>query len=264
MRDRSGDTSSAVVVMTDITEASLLQAKLVHAEKMAALGQLVSGVAHEVNNPLSGIVGFTDLLLENPELPAFARENLGIILQEAERTRLIVQNMLRFAREMPPQRELVEINAVLRQTIKLRSYGASSRNVEIVERLAANPPIVVADPHQLEQVFLNILNNAFDAIEQSGRPGRIEVETRSTAEHAEIYFRDNGPGIANADRIFEPFFTTKPVGKGTGLGLSICYGIIQAHDGEISCRNNSSSEGCTFTVRLPAAAISSQGFPEEG
>ena len=263
MRDRSGDTSSAVVVMTDITEASLLQAKLAHAEKMAGLGQLVSGVAHEVNNPLSGIVGFTDLLLENPELPAFARENLGIILQEAERTRLIVQNMLRFAREMPPQRELVEINAVLRQTIKLRSYGAANRNVEIVERLTGNPPIVVADPHQLEQVFLNILNNAFDAIEQSGRPGRIEVETRSTAEYAEIHFRDNGPGISNPDRIFEPFFTTKPVGKGTGLGLSICYGIIQAHDGEILCRNNSSSEGCTFVVRLPAAAIGSQVFPEE-
>jgi two-component system NtrC family sensor kinase len=263
MRDRSGDTSSAVVVMTDITEASLLQAKLAHAEKMAALGQLVSGVAHEVNNPLSGIVGFTDLLLENPELPSFARENLGIILQEAERTRLIVQNMLRFAREMPPQRELVEINAVLRETIKLRSYGAANRNVEIVERMATNPPIVVADPHQLEQVFLNILNNAFDAIEQSGRPGRIEVETRSTAEHAEIHFRDNGPGISNPDRIFEPFFTTKPVGKGTGLGLSICYGIIQAHDGEIVCRNNSSSSGCTFIVRLPAAAISSQGFPDE-
>jgi two-component system, NtrC family, sensor kinase len=258
MRDPSGETNSAVVVMTDITEASLLQAKLVHAEKMAALGQLVSGVAHEVNNPLSGIVGFTDLLLENPELPGFARENLQIILQEAERTRLIVQNMLRFAREMPPQRELVEINAVLRQTIQLRSYGAKNRSVEIVERLAANPPIVVADPHQLEQVFLNILNNAFDAIEQSGRPGRIEVETRSTVEHAEIYFRDNGPGISNPDRIFEPFFTTKPVGKGTGLGLSICYGIIQAHDGEIQCRNNSNSQGCTFIVRLPSAAISPQ------
>ena len=263
MRDRSGDTSSAVVVMTDITEAAQLQAKLAHAEKMAALGQLVSGVAHEVNNPLSGIVGFTDLLLENPDLPAFARESLGIILQEAERTRLIVQNMLRFAREMPPQRELVEINAVLRQTIKLRSYGASQRNVEIVERLSANPPIVVADPHQLEQVFLNILNNAFDAIEQSGRAGRIEVETRSTPDRAEIYFRDNGPGISNPERIFDPFFTTKPVGKGTGLGLSICYGIIQAHDGEIVCRNNRSSEGCTFIVRLPVAAVSPQGVPAE-
>jgi two-component system NtrC family sensor kinase len=257
MRERSGDVSSAVVVMTDVTEASLLQAKLAHAEKMAALGQLVSGVAHEVNNPLSGIVGFTDLLLENPELPEFARENLGIILQEAERTRLIVQNMLRFAREMPPQRELVQMNAVLRQTLKLRSYGLSNHNVEILERLAENLPVVVADPHQLEQVFLNILNNAFDAIEQSGRPGRIEVETIACAENVEIHIRDNGPGISNPDRIFEPFFTTKPVGKGTGLGLSICYGIIQAHDGEILCRNNPKAEGCTFLIRLPAAAISS-------
>jgi PAS domain S-box-containing protein len=263
MRESSGDANSAVVVMTDVTEASLLQAKLAHAEKMAALGQLVSGVAHEVNNPLSGIVGFTDLLLENPELPEFARENLGIILQEAERTRLIVQNMLRFAREMPPQRELVQINAVLRQTLKLRSYGLSNRNVEIFERLAENLPVVVADPHQLEQVFLNILNNAFDALEQSGRSGRIEVETIACAENVEIHFRDNGPGISNPDRIFEPFFTTKPVGKGTGLGLSICYGIIQAHDGEILCRNNANAEGCAFLIRLPAAAISSQGMPAD-
>jgi PAS domain S-box-containing protein len=263
MREKNGDTSSAVVVMTDVTEASLLQAKLAHAEKMAALGQLVSGVAHEVNNPLSGIVGFTDLLLENPDLPEFARENLGIILQEAERTRLIVQNMLRFAREMPPQRELVQVNAVLRQTLKLRSYGLSNRNVEILERLAENLPVVVADPHQLEQVFLNILNNAFDAIEQGGRPGRMEVETIACAENVEIHFRDNGTGISNADRIFEPFFTTKPVGKGTGLGLSICYGIIQAHDGEIICSNNANAEGCTFLIRLPAAAISSQSMPTE-
>jgi PAS domain S-box-containing protein len=263
MREKNGDTSSAVVVMTDVTEASLLQAKLAHAEKMAALGQLVSGVAHEVNNPLSGIVGFTDLLLENPDLPEFARENLGIILQEAERTRLIVQNMLRFAREMPPQRELVQVNAVLRQTLKLRSYGLSNRNVEILERLAENLPVVVADPHQLEQVFLNILNNAFDAIEQGGRPGRMEVETIACAENVEIHFRDNGTGISNADRIFEPFFTTKPVGKGTGLGLSICYGIIQAHDGEIICSNNANAEGCTFLIRLPAAAIGSQSMPTE-
>ena len=263
MREKNGDTSSAVVVMTDVTEAALLQAKLAHAEKMAALGQLVSGVAHEVNNPLSGIVGFTDLLLEHPDLPDFARENLGIILQEAERTRLIVQNMLRFAREMPPQRELVEVNAVLCQTIKLRSYGASSRNVAISERLAGNLPVVVADPHQLEQVFLNILNNAFDAIEQSGRPGRIEVETAAGAENVEIRFVDNGPGISNPDRIFEPFFTTKPVGKGTGLGLSICYGIVQAHGGEIICRNNANGEGCTFLIRLPAAAIGSQGARPE-
>jgi len=261
MRENDGDTDSVVVVMTDVTEASLLQAKLAHAEKLAALGQLVSGVAHEVNNPLSGIVGFTDLLLENPELPPFARESLGIILQEAERTRLIVQNLLRFAREMPPQRELVQINAVLRQTIKLRSYGLSGHNVKILERLAENLPVVVADPHQLEQVFLNILNNAFDAIEQTGRSGRIEVETIARADNVEIYFRDNGPGISNPDRIFEPFYTTKPVGKGTGLGLSICYGIIQGHDGEILRHNNTKAEGCEILIRLPAAAIGPQILP---
>jgi two-component system NtrC family sensor kinase len=162
---------------------------------------------------------------------------------------------------MPPQRELVQINAVLRQTIKLRSYGMSNRNVEILDRLAENLPVVVADPHQLEQVFLNILNNAFDATEQCGRPGRIEVETKARAKNVEIHFRDNGLGISNPDRIFDPFFTTKPVGKGTGLGLSICYGIIQSHDGEIVCCNNADGEGCTFVIRLPAAAISAHGAP---
>ena len=258
MPEERGEAQGVVVVMTDITEASLLQAKLAHAEKMAALGQLVSGVAHEVNNPLSAIVGFSDLLLENPELPDFARANLGVILEEAERTRLIVQNMLRFAREMPPQREPVQINPVLRQTLKLRSYGMATRNVEIVERLAEHLPVVVADPHQLEQVFLNILNNAFDAVEETGRRGRIEVETAACQGNVEIYFRDNGPGISNLDRILEPFFTTKPVGKGTGLGLSICYGIIQAHDGELLCQNNGNGEGCTILIRLPAAVITAQ------
>ncbi len=255
MREDRGGADSVVVVMTDVTEAALIQAKLAHTEKMAALGQLVSGVAHEVNNPLSAIIGFTDLLLENPDLPEFAREELGVILQEAERTRLIVQNMLRFAREMPPQREPVQVNLVLRQTLKLRSYGLASRNIDIVERLAENLPVVVADPHQLEQVFLNLLNNAFDAIETIPRRGRIEVETVSCSESVEIHFRDNGPGISNPDRIFEPFFTTKPVGKGTGLGLSICYGIIHAHMGEIQCHNNAGAEGCTFLIRLPAAAL---------
>lgn len=263
MREKSGDANSVVVVLTDVHEASLLQTKLARAEKMAALGQLVSGVAHEVNNPLAGIVGFTDLLLENPKLPEFARENLGIILQEAERTRLIVQNMLRFAREMPPQRELVEINAVVRQTLKVRSYGLLDSGVQIHERLAENLSVVVADPHQLEQVFLNILNNAFDAMAQSGRPGRMEIETIACAEKIEIRFRDNGPGISHPDRIFEPFFTTKPVGKGTGLGLSICYGIIQSHGGEIMCQNNANAEGCTFLIRLPAVAMGSQSMPAD-
>jgi PAS domain S-box-containing protein len=263
MREERGDAHSVVVVMTDVTEAALLQAKLAHTEKMAALGQLVSGVAHEVNNPLSAIIGFTDLLLESPELPESAREELGVILQEAERTRVIVQNMLRFAREVPPQREPVQVNLIIRQTLTLRSYGLANRDVEIVERLAENLPVVVADPHQLQQVFLNLLNNSFDAIETISRPGRIEVETLARSEYVEIYFRDNGPGISNPDRIFEPFFTTKPVGKGTGLGLSICYGIVNAHMGEIACQNNAGGEGCTFLIRLPAAAPRTQATSAE-
>src|SRR5258707_13059600 len=140
MREKSGDAISAVVVMTDVTEASLLQAKLAHTEKMAALGQLVSGVAHEVNNPLSAIIGFTDLLLESPELPEFSREELDLILQEAERTRVVVQNMLRFAREVPPQREPVELNLIIRQTLTLRCYRLANRDVESVERIPDKLP----------------------------------------------------------------------------------------------------------------------------
>jgi len=256
--EKSGD-HSIVVVMTDVTEAALLQAELARSEKMAALGRLVAGVAHEVNNPLSAIVGFTDLLLENREIPNAAREELGLVLQEAERTRLIVQNMLRFAREMPPHREPLQVNLVLRQALKLRSYGLANRNVDIVERLTENLPVVVADPGQLEQVFLNILNNAFDALEQTDRRGRIEVETALRGQTVEICFRDNGPGISNPERIFEPFFTTKPVGQGTGLGLSICYGIIQDHHGEIVCENNAGAEGCAFLIRLPAASMHAHG-----
>jgi PAS domain S-box-containing protein len=255
-----GKVGSVVVVMTDITEASVLQANLARTEKMAALGQLVSGVAHEINNPLAAIVGFADLLCENPAIPAPAREELEAILREAERTRVLVQDLLSFAHDVPPQSEPVQINLLLRQTLKMRSYSLAGRNVEVVEKLSANLPVVVGDPHQLQQVFLNILNNAYDAVDGTGRVGRIEIETVQVGDFVEVRVRDNGPGIANSERIFEPFFTTKPVGKGTGLGLSICYGIVRTHKGEIlfqnnSGANNSDKNGCTFAIRLPAAII---------
>jgi two-component system NtrC family sensor kinase len=253
MRDEQGEINSVVVVMTDITDAASLQAKLMHTEKMAALGQLVSGVAHEVNNPLAAIVGFTDLLLENPAVPADAKEELQVILQEAQRTRVIVQNLLSFARQMPAQREPAQINSILRQTIKLRAYDLENHGVELTEKYAAELPMVIGDPHQLQQVFLNILNNAYDAVQETRRTGKIEVQTIHRSDKIEIVFRDNGPGISQIDRIFDPFFTTKEVGKGTGLGLSICYGIIQAHRGEIVARNNPDGDGSTFIVRLPIA-----------
>ena len=254
-----GRVSSIVVVMTDVTDSAMLQAKLMHTEKMAAVGQLVSGVAHEVNNPLTAILGFTDLLVESPDIPDSARRDLRVILQEAQRTKQIVQNLLSFARQMPAQRRLVQLNAILRRTVQLRAYDFHSHDVEILERLDESLPEVIGDSHQLQQVFLNILNNAHDAVRETGRPARIEIMSARNGTSVEVSFRDNGPGITHPDRIFDPFFTTKEVGKGTGLGLSICYGIVREHGGEIVCHNNLDSEGATFIVRLPAASEASFG-----
>ena len=253
MRDEANQVNSVVVVMTDITDAALLQAKLAHAEKMATIGRLVSGVAHEVNNPLAAILGFTDLLLENPEMPVSAREDLQIILHETQRTKEIVQDLLSFARQRPTQKEPVNVNAILRQTIKLRSYDFSSHGVEVSEEFEENLWPTLGDGQQLQQVFLNILNNAYDAIQESGNHGRIRIRTRRAEDSVEVAFIDNGTGVSEPDRIFDPFFTTKQVGKGTGLGLSICYGIVRAHGGEILCWNNEEENGSTFVVRLPAA-----------
>ncbi len=253
MRDEQGNVNSIVVVMTDITDAALLQAKLMHTEKMAAVGQLVSGVAHEVNNPLTAILGFSDLLLENPDVPQAAKKDLRVVIQEAQRTKQIVQNLLSFARQMPPQRKPMQVNTILRRTLALRAYDFTNHGVDIVERLDDTVPEVVGDSHQLQQVFLNILNNAYDAVRETGRKGRIEIESAPGGLCAEIRFRDNGSGIAYPERVFDPFFTTKEVGKGTGLGLSICYGIVREHGGEITCHNNPGGPGATFIVRLPVS-----------
>jgi PAS domain S-box-containing protein len=255
-RDESNQVNSVVVVMTDITDAVLLQAKLAHAEKMATIGRLVSGVAHEVNNPLAAILGFTDLLLEDPQVPESAREELQIILRETQRTKEIVQGLLSFARQRPAQREPMQINSILRQTIRLRSYDFSSHGVEVTEEFNENLQMAIGDPQQMQQVFLNILNNAYDAIQESGNHGKIRISTRQTTGFIEVAFIDNGTGVSEPDRIFDPFFTTKPAGKGTGLGLSICYGIVRAHGGEILCWKNERVSGSTFVVRLPIASES--------
>jgi two-component system NtrC family sensor kinase len=229
----------------------MLQAKLMHTEKMAAVGQLVSGVAHEVNNPLTAVLGFADLLLESPSVPEDAKSDLMIIRHEAQRTKQIVQNLLSFARQTPARRGLVQVNAVLERTVALRAYDFNNHDVAVLQEFDAKLPEILADAHQLQQVFLNILNNAYDAIRETGRGGSIRIATRQGPDGIEITLRDTGPGIKFPERIFDPFFTTKEVGKGTGLGLSICYGIVREHDGEITCQNNEDGMGATFTVRLP-------------
>lgn len=254
MRDEQGQVNSIVVVMSDVTETAVLQAQLRHSEKMAALGQLVSGVAHEINNPLAAIVGYSDLLLENPDISESAKEELRIVLHEAERTKEIVQNLLHFGRQTPARREPLDIHSVLRQVLQLRSYGSAGQSVDVLEDFQLSLPRIFGDAHQLQQVFLNILNNAYDAIHEGERPGKIEINTSETEGMVEITIRDNGTGISDTERIFEPFYTTKEAGRGTGLGLSICYGIVREHGGEVSCANNPDGVGATFSVRLPAAA----------
>jgi len=165
-----------------------------------------------------------------------------------------VQNLLSFARQAPAKRQPVQVNSVLRHTLKLRNYDFTSHGVEVVERLDPGLPEILGDPHQLQQVFLNILNNAYDAVRETGRPARIEIETARRGEFVETTIHDNGTGISHPELIFDPFFTTKEVGKGTGLGLSICYGIVREHGGDILCQNNEGAPGCTFLVRLPLDA----------
>jgi two-component system NtrC family sensor kinase len=251
MRSPSREVNSVVAVMTDITDVAMLQTKLMHTEKMAAVGQLVSGVAHEVNNPLTAIMGFADLLLENPQLAPEVKHDLKLIVEESQRTRDIVQNLLSFARQTAPDRQPVNINQLLRRTIALRSYDRSSHGIEFAEHFDSRLPEIVGDAHQLQQVFLNILNNACDAVCETERRGKIVITTEITASSVQVKFSDNGTGVSNPDRIFAPFYTTKDVGKGTGLGLSICYGIVRDHNGEILCFNNQDSPGATFTIRLP-------------
>jgi two-component system NtrC family sensor kinase len=155
---------------------------------------------------------------------------------------------------MPPQWKPVQLNPILKRTLQLRAYDFHSRGVAIVENYQDDLPLVMGDSQQLQQVFLNILNNAYDAVRETGQGARIEITSSRNQEFVEVSFRDNGHGITQPERIFDPFFTTKQVGEGTGLGLSICYGIVKEHGGEILCYNNSGGPGATFTVRFPAVS----------
>jgi signal transduction histidine kinase/ActR/RegA family two-component response regulator len=241
----------------DITGQRLIQSKLVQTEKMAALGQLVSGIAHELNNPLTGIMGYAQLLLSRSLGPQRSAE-AERIFAEAERARHIVKNLLLFARESKPERKPVQVNDIVERTLALRSYELKLQNIAIERELDADLPPALADAHQLQQVVLNLLVNAEQSIQASHGSGRITVRTRRISPHRmAIDVADDGPGIPAEilSRIFDPFFTTKPVGVGTGLGLSILYGIVQEHGGEVTVENHP-GHGATFVVELPITAES--------
>lgn len=233
------------------TQLEQAQSQLVQAEKMSAMGELVSGVAHELNNPLAGVIGYSQLLL-GEQVSERTRRGLDRINREAERCKRIVQNLQVFARKHLPQKNYIGINGILQSTIDLRTYQMQVDNVEVVASLQEDLPKTMADFHQLQQVFMNLIINAHHAIKHAGRMGRIDVVSRE--QHGQIVVRvsDNGCGIPqeNLGKIFDPFFTTKEVGQGTGLGLSICYGIVQEHRGRIYATSRP-DEGSTITVKLP-------------
>ncbi len=239
------------------------QEQLLHSEKLAAVGQLISGVAHELNNPLTAILGYSQLLTSSGQMGQQGIEYADKLYKQARRTHRIVQNLLSFARQHKPERVPVQINQTLEETLALRDYDLRMHNVRIHLDLAENFPVTSADPHQLQQVFLNMMNNAVDAILEHSTEGDIWVRTALNGDRLCIEITDSGPGVKDASRVFDPFYTTKPVGKGTGLGLSICYGIITEHGGTIRVRNIP-SRGASFTVELPFQPAAPQVFSTPG
>jgi len=228
------------------------QEQLLQSEKMSAVGQLIAGVAHELNNPLTAILGYAQLL-ESEGLNERAQDYVAKMFKQAQRTHRVVQNLLSFARQRKPERAEVDIRKVLEETLALRDYDLKVNKIEVEKDLGAQPALVVADPHQIEQVFLNIINNAVDAVLETGKPGKLKIRVYCQRSEVCAQFADDGPGIKDPKRIFDPFYTTKSVGKGTGLGLSICYGIVKEHGGDITARN-ASEGGAVIEVRLPMAA----------
>jgi signal transduction histidine kinase len=226
-----------------------VQAQLVQSEKLASLGQLVGGAAHELNNPLTAMMGYSDLLAAT-ELGSEQRALMQKIEQQVRRTRTLVSSLLSFAKQVPAEKTLVDINALVQTAVKLCLPQARGPNVQVRTDFASELPRVLGDSNQLLQVCLHITNNALHALTDTG--GVLTVTARLEGTSVVLEFSDNGPGMQEPDRVFDPFYTTRPVGQGPGLGLSVCYGIIQEHNGKITGQNRPEG-GAIFRIELPAA-----------
>jgi two-component system NtrC family sensor kinase len=255
--DRNNQLAGSIHVAKDVSNEKLLQQQLIQSEKLSAIGELISGIAHELNNPLTGVMGYSELLQMREDLDDRAKDNLQKINNLALRCQKIVQNLLSFARKQKPERTLSDINEILENTVELRSYELQVNNIQISRKLDRNLPKTIADAHQLQQVFLNVLTNGEQAMLETHGKGHLIIRTRTNSSKTKIIIEieDDGPGIPerNLTRIFDPFFTTKDVGKGTGLGLSISYGMIKEHGGDIYARSRL-AKGTTFLIELPIIA----------
>ena len=238
-------------ILEDITERRKMEEQLILTDRLASIGELASGVAHELNNPLTSILGFSKLLMEK-NVHDDIREDIAIINHESMRAAEVVKNLLTFARKHKSLKQPIKINSIIDSILGLRNYEHKVNNIKTITRFETDLPDVVADSFQIKQVILNILINAKYAVGKENKKGIIIIKTENKEDYVRITLTDNGIGISekNLGHIFDPFFTTKEIGEGTGLGLSICHGIINKHGGRIFAESEP-GERTTFTVDLP-------------
>jgi len=253
LKDETGRVTGTVWLGRDVTELKETHTQLLQARKLSTIGEVISGVAHELNNPLSGVLGFSELLLMR-EVDSQVRQEVELIHDSALRCQKIVKNLLSFARENKPERKNQSVNEIVEKTLDMKKYQLHVNSIEVERDLDRTLPRMLVDFHQLQQVLLNLINNAQHAMMRSRKvqPSKLRVKTSLCENGVQIELSDNGEGMEEAtlERIFDPFFTTKETGQGTGLGLSVSYGIINEHGGRIWARSTK-GEGTAFTIELP-------------
>jgi len=252
LRDDEGEIIGFRGIGRDVTERRAVQQQLLMSSKLASIGELASGVAHELNNPLTGIMGYAQLLTAKQNVPQDVKVDLDRIYGESQRAAKIVQNLLSFARRRKPEKSYFDVNELVQRVLELRDYELRTSNIGVYVDVAADLPWTMADYHQIQQVLLNIIINSEQGVGEVKRRGKIRITTGMKEGCIRISVADNGPGIPaeQVGNVFDPFFTTKEVGSGTGLGLSVCHGIITAHGGNIYLESQK-GRGTTFTVELP-------------
>jgi len=255
LRNASGNPAGHITIVRDITERKVMEEQLMLTDRLASIGELASGIAHELNNPLTSIIGFSQLLMERKDTATDVKEDLGLVHSEAQRAAGIVKNLLTFARKHAPVKQPSQINNIIEDVLKLRAYEQKVSNIDVVKRFDPALPEVLIDHFQIRQVFLNLIINAEYFMAEAHNRGTLTITTKRSDNIAMISIADDGPGISkeNLSRIFSPFYTTKEVGKGTGLGLSICHGIVAEHSGNIYVRSQL-GKGATFVVELPISS----------
>ena len=261
MKDRYGRAWGTVLMVADITAEHALRQELLESQRLATVGVMTSGVAHELKNPLTSILGFVQLLRRRGDLPEDAKTHVERIWGEAQRSERIIGNLLKFARRKDAERCVVDVNCIIKESLELLRYHLSTGGVRIHEDYHPDPLSTFGDYHELQQVVQNILTNAFDAVAGSGRGGNLTVRTRLQDGLVTIELENDGPALPDPEQVFTPFYTTKEVGKGTGLGLSVSHSIIETHGGTIQAMNT--PRGVLFRIELPHAPAPATALPVE-